>query len=245
MPWMPDGKSRFTIFDLAIVLFGRNRKIAPFREDMRRPPVHLDDLALGTAVDVDLVARAKRTAEIEDEAGENVVQRALQRKSEDDGNGSRGREQALDRQIKHIGYDREYGREIDQRSQKVANQLAFARTAFDDDEPVDQCNQEPGRPEPPGNLQDAVDRIAKRHARGLQRLVGNDPSVQQQRGEQREEDDACDGAPSRMLSEQQSTDESSDDDDEEASGERIARYGYDGGSPIAHLSLVQLGMARR
>jgi hypothetical protein len=69
--------------------------------------------------------------------------------------------------------------------------------------------------------------------------------VEQQRGEQREEHDACDGAPSRMLSEQQSTDESSDDDDEEASGERIARYGNGGGSPIAHFGLFRLGMARR
>jgi hypothetical protein len=166
-----------------------------------RAPVHLDDPAVGAAVDADPIARPVRAAEIQHDAREDVAQRALQRQSENDRDNARGREQASDRQIEDIGNDREYRGKVDQTSEQILDQLPFAWPALGNNKDAQNADQKPSGPQPPRDLQHGVDRILKRHTGSGQRLVGNDSGIQQHQRQHDEKDYAHDRKAERTAPE--------------------------------------------
>jgi hypothetical protein len=69
---------------------------------MRCPPVQFDNAAFCATVNLDPIARFVGVAETQHESGKNVVQAALERKTEEDGNYAGGGEQALG-EVENIG----------------------------------------------------------------------------------------------------------------------------------------------
>ena len=80
---------------------------------MRCPPVQFDNAAFRAPFNLDPIPRFVGVAETEHESGENVVQAALERETEHDGNYAGGREQALNGEIENIGDDGESCSQID------------------------------------------------------------------------------------------------------------------------------------
>src|SRR5208283_130059 len=96
-------------------------------------------------------------SETEHESGKNVVQAALERETEDDGNYAGGGEQALNGEIENIGDDGESRSQIDCGRENILNELTVSRAPFEDDHGPHQGDQEPGRPKPPGDFQYSCD----------------------------------------------------------------------------------------
>ena len=119
---------------------------------MRRSPVQFDNTAFRTAVDFDPISGLVRVAETEHEFGKNVIQAALERKTEDDGDDAGGGEQALNGEIENIGDDGETGSQIDEGGDDILNELTVSRAPFEDDHGSNQGDQEPSRPKPPGDF---------------------------------------------------------------------------------------------
>ncbi len=127
----------------------------------------------------------------------------MQRQPENDRDRARGRKQTLDRQIEDIGDDREQGGEVDEAGEQVLNELALARAVLGDDEGAQKADQEPGRPQPPGDLQRGTDGIFERHAGRNERLIGHHPGPQQDDGQDGESDHPDDRLGERMPAEQE------------------------------------------
>src|SRR5271157_4567443 len=155
---------------------------------MRCPPVQFDNAAFRATVNLDPIPRFVGVAETEHESGKNVVQAALERETEDDGNDAGGGEQALNGEIENIGDDGESRSQIDQGRENILNELTVTRAPFEDDHGSHQGDQEPSRPEPPRDFQYSRDRVAVGRASQLQRLIWNNRMEQQQQREQDEED---------------------------------------------------------
>jgi len=149
---MPEGELVLTILALAIVLFGTIAKSLFPVQNMGRAPVHLDDPAIGAAIDADPIAWPIGAAEIQDDAREHVTQRTLQRQSKNDRDCTRSREQALDREIEDVGDDRENRGEVDQPGKQILDQLSLARTALGNDKDAKKADHEPRGPQPPRDL---------------------------------------------------------------------------------------------
>jgi|SRR5579862_900977 len=68
-----DAGGRTDIYDLCLgnAAVGDNRQIAAAGQDLRCPPVHFDDPALRSAIDIDPVAWPIRLAEAQYDAGED------------------------------------------------------------------------------------------------------------------------------------------------------------------------------
>jgi hypothetical protein len=198
-----------------------DREIALRGQQMGRPPVDFDDAAARLATDIDPVARPVGSAEIEHDAGKHVAQRALQRQAQDDRDDAGGGEQALDRKIENIGDDREGGRDIDKARDQVLKKFAVVQVAFDPERRARQTDEEPRRPQPPGDFENRVDDVEKRHAARFERLIGDDLGVQKRCGQQDQKDHAEDRQSDRVVPEEQARCDDADREQAEHDDERV------------------------
>jgi hypothetical protein len=104
------------------------------------------------ALEIDPVSGPVWPAETQHDAGEHVAQGALQGKTEDYGSNARCRQQTLDREIEDIGDNGKDRGKINETREQVLKQLSLARTALKDDDSAHHADQEPGCPNPPGDL---------------------------------------------------------------------------------------------
>src|SRR5215469_3416618 len=129
-----------------------DRQIALPGQNVGRAPVHLNDPAIGAAVDADPVARPVGAAEVQDDPREHITQRALQRQSKNNRDGTRSRKKALYRQIEDVSDDRENRGEVNKAGEQILDQLSRARTALGNDKRAQKADHEPRRPQPPSDL---------------------------------------------------------------------------------------------
>ncbi len=95
LPCILVGALQFTSLDFAMMLFGMIATSSFPVHNVRRPPIGFDHLTLDGVVHNDPVARAIRALDIEHDAGEDIADQALQRQTDDDRQGTRGRERAF------------------------------------------------------------------------------------------------------------------------------------------------------
>ena len=92
---------------------------------------------------------------IEHDARKDVAERVLKREAKHNGDNAGGRQQAADRHIENVGDDGEAGGNIDDADEEVLQKSRFARLAFEDENRTKEAGKQPGRREPPDNLEDA------------------------------------------------------------------------------------------
>ena len=109
----------------------------------------------------------------------------------------------MDREIEDIGDHCEEGREIYQAREQILQQLAFARPVLDDNEGAQKADQEPRCPEPPRDLERAVDHVEKRRAGELKRLVGDDTRINQNNRQKDQKHDPYDSSREGLLLQQE------------------------------------------
>ncbi|MNZ95813.1 hypothetical protein D3C78_1149820 [compost metagenome] len=102
---------------------GNHQCAALAGQQMGGAPVDLDYLAFG-AIDGNPVIQAIRFRRVEHDTGEHVAQGVLQRKTDDDGDHARGREQAFDRQLHDVGRRSDYCGEEYRCAQDILQQTA-------------------------------------------------------------------------------------------------------------------------
>ena len=152
---------------------------------------------------VDPVAGQIGPAEIEHDPGKEIAERALQREAEDDRQHTRGGKQSLDRKLQDIGGDRKQRGEIGHAGEKILQQPALARAALEGHEGAQETDDEPGRPQPPDDLQEAMDEIEERIPRRRLRLVRNDARPREADRDQNQEYDAHDRPRQRIAAGEQ------------------------------------------
>jgi hypothetical protein len=190
---------------------------------MRCAPIHFDDLAFGSSLDIDPVPRTVGAAQTEHKPRKHIVQRALQRKTKDDGDNAGSRKQALDGKIEHIGDDGEGRGQVDESRKEVLNELPFVLSAFKNDDAANESDQEPSRPKPPSNLQDACYGVTERLAGQPQRDIRNNIVVKKQQGQQDQKHDPREGAPNWPLLQQKPAHEHANRHESKCAEERIPR----------------------
>src|SRR5262249_43783486 len=100
-------------------------------EEMRRSPINLDDPPFDAAVQGDPVANVNGAFDIESDAGEQVAKRALQCKTENDGDYAGSRQQAGDGKIEDEPGNSENNTDVNRTGQKFRCELPLLRSMID------------------------------------------------------------------------------------------------------------------
>ena len=182
-PWILVGVLQLTSLDFAMTLFGMiATSWFPVRMCVARQLVSIT-VPWTVVVQNDPVAHAVRALDVENDAGEDISERALQRQTDNDRQSTGGRQQTFHRQIENIGDDCESCREVDESGQQVLNQFRFARLSPQHDERTQETDREPRRAQPPDDFERAHEETlgfgTDRHAGAIR----NNAARQQQAGE--------------------------------------------------------------
>ena len=102
---------------------GYNGNVLLHGQNPRRAPIDLDYAAVGSTFDIYPIPGGIGATDAQDYPRKRIAQRALKRETKNDGDCARGSEQSLNREIKYIRDDCEYGSKVDDAGEQVPQQL--------------------------------------------------------------------------------------------------------------------------
>jgi hypothetical protein len=122
---------------------------------LRGPPVGIDDASLQAAIKDYPVAGVIGFGEVQNQAGEEITERALQSQAEPDRDYPRCRQQAGYRRIKNVVNDGEYCADVDKPRAEVLQKPGFHGLPFEDEGRADEPGEQPRSREPPDDFEHA------------------------------------------------------------------------------------------
>ncbi|MCY1509916.1 hypothetical protein D9M68_442740 [compost metagenome] len=170
---------------------GDHHRAALAGEQVGGAPVDFHHLAFG-AVDGDPVIQLIGLGGVQDDAGEHVAEGALQRQADDDGHDPGRGQQALYRQLHHIGRRGDHRHQEDHRAQQVLQQPAGMADAWH--QQAEHHRERARAQQPPDDFQHGGCQVegAVRPGRRLQRVHAG---VDDQAAEQQEQHHAAQHPP--------------------------------------------------